>query len=77
MCARVTGISSVAPVIPAAELPVTEVVDPNDAPHTVSKGARTPFFSARPVTSGVLALGMLATGIAIVRVRRASPVHVR
>jgi hypothetical protein len=36
-----------------------------------------PFFSARPVTSGILALGMLATGIAIVRVRRASPVHVR
>jgi hypothetical protein len=43
----------------------------------VRKGVRVPLFSARPVMSTVLALGMLATGIAIVRVRRASPVHVR
>jgi len=63
--------------VSGAELPAAEAAAPNNAPHTVSKRVRVPFFSARPVTSGILALGMLATGIAIVRVRRASPVHVR
>lgn len=74
-------VADVAPAVTAgravtgAEIPAAAA--PNDAPHTVRAGIRVPWFSARPVTSAVLALGMLATGIAIVRVRRASPVHVR
>ncbi len=60
-----------------ADVPVAEAIDPNNAPHTVKPGIRMPLFSARPVTSTVLALGMLATGIAIVKVRRASSVHAR
>lgn len=79
-------VAPTAPVVDAA-MPVTAnravtnadlpAADPNNAPHMVRKGVRVPLFSARPVMSTVLALGMLATGIAIVRVRRASPVHVR
>ena len=54
-----------------------DVSEPNTAPHTVRPGAHVTATFARPVVSGVLALGMLATGIAIVRVRRAVPVRVR
>lgn len=73
-----------APVAAPASEPVADrgarqadVSEPNTAPHTVRKGAHVPATFARPVVSGILALGMLATGIAIVRVRRAVPVRVR
>jgi FAD/FMN-containing dehydrogenase len=70
-------VADVAPATPAEEPPVAEVAAPNNAPHTVRAGGHALSLSARPATSIVLALGMLGTGVAIVKVRRASPVHVR